>query len=118
MDMAGNGVFEPNDQVVFSLASGSPSRGAAEVFIVQFGGQPTVLAPASALGLGHVDDNIDALELLLCDDAMACAVAHGIRGHVIPTVSEWGLVLTALLLLAAGAILIIRRRPAVARATR
>lgn len=126
VDLAGDGVFGPGDQVVFSLEAGSPSimpgpdripgastsGAAADVFIARFGEDPALLASASALGLGQTDDNIESLELLLCDDAMACAEAHGIRGPIIPTMSQWGLLLTALLLLVAGGVLITRRHRA------
>jgi plastocyanin len=91
-DMAGNGAFEEGDRVLFSLAPGSPSLatipgGAADVFMVvgTLGGPPTptLFAPAPALGLGHPSgvDNIDALDLLLCADALDCAQQHGIRRY-------------------------------------
>jgi hypothetical protein len=62
------------------------------------------------LGLGAPSDNLAGLDLLPCSDGIACALAHGIRADDIPTVSEWGLVALALMLLAAGSIITGRRR--------
>ncbi|UCF32263.1 MAG: dockerin type I repeat-containing protein [Phycisphaerales bacterium] len=81
--------FDESDQVLFSLAPGSPSLAtipgassegaAADVFTVTPGGTPSVFVSAADLGLGHPDDNINALDLFACDDAMVCAAQHGIR---------------------------------------
>ena len=99
-----------------SLIPGASTSGAAaDVFIARPGEQPAVFALAAAVGLGADEDNIDSLELQLCDDAIACAKSYGIRGNWIPAVRGWGLLAMTLLLLAAGAILIVRRRAAEAR---
>ncbi len=84
-----DGVFNGSDLVLFSLAPESPSLvlipeaspagAAADVFAVAPGQAPWVFAPAAALGLGNPGDNIDALELLICDDAEDCAEDHGIQ---------------------------------------
>jgi hypothetical protein len=129
MDAAGPGTFGIGDRVLFSLAPLSPSLAsipgaspvgaAADVFIASFGIPPVLLASAGAMGIGAPDDNIDALEVLLSTDASISAQLHGIRVNAgIPTVSEWGLMLMALLMLAAGGALIARRRLAVARVSR
>lgn len=125
VDVDTDGLFGPDDRVLFSLAPGSPSLSqisgastsgaAADVFIARLGEQPALFASAAGIGLGADEDNIDSLELQLCDDAIACAKSYGIRGHWIPAVRGWGLMATALLLLAAGAILINRRRAAETR---
>ena len=86
------GVWDAGDQVLFSLAPGSPSLAyapssanspAADVYIVSYDVGPTrmLFAPANELGLGHSTDvdNVDALHFTLCDDAVACAARHGIR---------------------------------------
>ena len=122
LDVDGDEVFEPSDKIIFSLAPGSPSLlsipdasttgAAADVFMVEHGSPPTLLVPARALGLGTVDDNIDALELLACNDAMTCAESHGIRTSQagIPTVDEWGLVLMLALFVVAGVVVVARQR--------
>jgi hypothetical protein len=84
-----NTFFDGSDQVLFSLAPGSPSLAtipgassegaAADVFTVTPGATPSVFVSAADLGLGHPDDNIDALDLFPCDDAMLCAAQYGIR---------------------------------------
>ncbi len=84
-----NAHFDEPDQIVFSLAPGSPSLttipgassegAAADVFIVAPGEMPAVLAAAADLGLGDPQDNIDALDVLGCEDALECAARHGIR---------------------------------------
>jgi len=78
--------FESGDQVLFTLARGSsslsklPDSSAATVYSVIGPGQtPTVFATATNLGLSMAMDNIDSLELLLCDNGPSCAEAHGIR---------------------------------------
>jgi hypothetical protein len=128
LDVVDPAVFGPGDRVVFSLAPGSPSLtiiidastsgAAADAFIVEFGGAPEVLTWAAQMGMGASGDNIDALELLPCADGEECARDHGVRKSYIPTVSNWGLAILALLVLAAGAAVLRRRRVAVARVTR
>lgn len=89
-DTNSDGVFQGSDQVLFSLAPGSPSlttipgaseiAPAADVYLVAAGESPVLFASAASLGLGRPADNIDALELLVCDDYEDCAEDHGIRG--------------------------------------
>lgn len=84
-----DGLFDGSDLVLFSLAPESPSLAlipeaspagaAADVFAVAPGQAPWVFASAQVLGLGDPGDNIDALELLICDDAEHCAEDHGIQ---------------------------------------
>ena len=117
------GTYDAGDQVLFSLAPGSPFLGsdpgaAANVYSARFGESTVVFAPADAMGLGAAGDNIDALELLPCANAIDCAILHGIQGHSIPTLSGWGLLMMVALLLAAGIVVLRRHRPGVARATR
>jgi hypothetical protein len=88
-DTNADGVFNGADQVLFSLAPGSPSLAtitgasaigaAADVFSVSSGQAPRLFASASSLGLGAEFDNIDGLEILLCGNAMSCITAHAIR---------------------------------------
>jgi hypothetical protein len=99
-----NGHFDEPDQVLFSLAPGSPSLAtipgasgedaAADVFSVVHDQMPTVFATAADLGLGvpedGIQDNIDALELLLCEDALDCAARHGIRLATVPVTGRVG----------------------------
>lgn len=116
LDFDGNGLFDGTDRVVYSLAPGSPSLStfpgasavgaSADVFVVSPGGAVTVLAPAAMLGLGNASDNIDALDLLPCNDGLGCALAYGMRAGEIPTVSEWGVVVLALLVMSAGVVVI------------
>jgi len=83
------GVFDAMDFVLFSLDPASPSLwtipgasaqgAAADIFIARPGQAPTVFAPASALGLGAPQDNVDALDWLPCVNGYECAVRHGIR---------------------------------------
>lgn len=89
LDMNMNGIYDGPDSVLFSLTPESPSlqtimgasiEGAgADVFTVAPGLAPAVFAPASAFGLGAPLDNIDALELVPCDNSLACGQLHGIR---------------------------------------
>ncbi|MCH7702710.1 MAG: hypothetical protein IID37_13590 [Planctomycetes bacterium] len=89
-DTNSDGVFQGSDQVLFSLAPGSPSLAtipgaseiapAADVYLVAAGESPVLFASAASLGLGRPADNVDALELLVCDDYEDCAEDHGIRG--------------------------------------
>ncbi len=125
-----NHVFDGSDQVLFSLTPTSPSLAtipghsliapAADVFTVSASAPvPSVFANADNLGLGQPGDNVDALDYFLCDlpetaDAMACAVLYGIRGHGVPVVSDWGLVVATLLVLVAGALMLRRRSSRVA----
>jgi len=121
-DTNADGAFNETDSVLFSLTPDSPSLatipgasvsgGAADVFMVSAAvSEPALFASAAALGLGAVTDNIDALDLVLCEDAEACAVAHGIRAQdPIPTLSEWGLVVLALLMIIAGTLALPRAR--------
>lgn len=112
------GVFEPGDQVLFSLTPGSPSlttlpvsgeAPAADIFSVTFGSQPVLFAPAVTLGLGMPNDNVDALNFFPCADGQACASAHSILRTAVPTTSEWGVVAMLLLLLIAGTAVFVRR---------
>ncbi len=97
-DMNDNGVFDGSDlmadQVLFSLAPGSPSLttipdasnegAAADIFSVRPGMPPTVtvLAHAAQLGLGAISDNVDALHFLRSTTPMQSALRHGIRERV------------------------------------
>ncbi len=120
LDFDADGQFNGTDRVVYSLAPGSPSLStlpgasavgaAADVFVVSPGGVVTLLAPAAILGLGTASDNIDALDLLPCSNGFGCALAHGLRAGEIPTVSEWGVVIFALLVMSAGVVVIRRSR--------
>ncbi len=88
-DANNDGSFNAADQVLFSLTPASPSLQtiidaggaacAADVLTVSPGQMPEVFAPAHALGLGHPDDNVDALDYLLCNDTFQAAVTFGIR---------------------------------------
>jgi hypothetical protein len=88
-DTNGDGVFNELDRVVFSLAPGSPSlnmipgnsgpAAAADLFVATPGQPPMLYVPAAAFGLGYPSDNIDALDLVLCDDPLDCAARYGIR---------------------------------------
>ena len=49
-----------------------------------------MFAFAAALGLGNSADNIDALELLVCDDYEDCAEDHGIRAASDESTNEDG----------------------------
>lgn len=121
-DTNSDGLFNGTDQILFSLTpdslslatipGASATGAAADVFVMSPGAEgPTLFASAADLGLGHPDDNIDALDYALCDDVDTCAAAHGIRSHLsIPTLSAWGVVVMALLMLVAGTIVASRRR--------
>jgi hypothetical protein len=88
-DTNGSRYFDGTDQVLFSLTPNSPSLdtipgaspegAAADVFVVIHGQTPTLFAAAADLGLGDALDSIDALDFFFCEDALACAAAHGIR---------------------------------------
>ncbi|MFH1746570.1 MAG: hypothetical protein ABIG44_05930 [Planctomycetota bacterium] len=81
-----DGMFNYTDQVLFSLTPDSPSLlfipgaspegAAADVFVVRPGEPPMLFAAALELGLGEYWDNLDALEFLLCDDALFCIIEH------------------------------------------
>ncbi len=91
-DTDGDGVFNGTDEILFSLAPDSPSLltipgasavgAAADIFVARPEQAPAVFASAASLGLGHPDDNIDALDYTLCDDAAACAALRGIRAVI------------------------------------
>lgn len=115
------GDFDGADQVLFSLTPDSPSLGtivgasvsgaAADIFLAAPAQAPSLFASAASLGLGHVDDDIDALDIQPCTNPTMCAIEHGIRSTpVIPAISEWGALVVAILLLIAGTILISNRR--------
>lgn len=120
-DHDGDGLFSGADRVLFSLTPNSPSlstlpgassAGAgADVFLMTPGlAEPVLFAAAATLGLGHADDDIDALDFEPCTDPVTCAVAHGIQANAsIPATSTWGLVLLALLMLVAGTLRTARR---------
>ena len=84
-----NGWYDGTDQVLFSLAPGSPSLdtipgasdqgAAADVFSVTYDQAPILFAAAAEFGLGDGQDNLDALDFVFCDDALFCAAQHGIR---------------------------------------
>ena len=84
-----DGTFNGSDEVLFSLAPGSPSLvtipgasvdgPAADVFVVRYGQSPALFTAASEYGLGYSLDNIDALDYFFCDDPIYCAAQHGIR---------------------------------------
>lgn len=115
----GDILFTPGDQVMFSLTPGSPSlttylgsgvdAGGAYVFMVTHGEDPVVIATAEDLGLGLPDDNVDALDYVICPDAELCAPEFGIRSPYFPAVAGWGLAVTALLGLVAGTALFRRK---------
>ncbi len=120
-DSNANGQFDGNDQVIFSLGRNSPSLGTlatgmpgtpADVFTVTAGAMPnvTLMASAAALGLAEGTDNIDALDYSPCADVDFCAEQHGIRADEAPAVSQWGLVIIALVILCAGTVLSARRK--------
>jgi hypothetical protein len=83
------GHFDESDQVLFSLAPGSPSLAtipgaslegaAADVFVVGPGQPPALFVAAADLGLGSQPDDIDALDFVLCVDPLDGAARHGIR---------------------------------------
>ncbi len=83
------GVYDQGDVILFSLAPGSPSLGqipgaspdapAADVYIVEYGFPPSTFMRADELGLGALGDNVDALDFIVCNDAVICAEEHGIR---------------------------------------
>ena len=84
-----DGTYNGSDEVIFSLAPGSPSLDiipgasldgpAADVFVVIYGQSPELFAAANEYGLGYSMDNIDALDYDFCDDPIYCATQHGIR---------------------------------------
>lgn len=85
-----DGTFNGDDRVFFSLTPDSPSLAgiedasetgaAADVYAVAPGQAPWLFVSAESLGLGAPDDNIDALEILFCEDAEHCAEDHSIQG--------------------------------------
>ncbi len=95
VDADGDHTFTPGDHVYFSLTPSSPSLGlfadaskigaAADVFVVEAGGEIRVMARANELGLGAATDNVDALELLTVGanmELLSPQVQHGIRADV------------------------------------
>ena len=88
-DVSPLGVYSTGDRVLFSLTPNSPSLrtipgasaqgAAADVFVVTFGQSPHVLANAELLGLGLPQDNIDALDVLLCPNLEDCIRRNSIR---------------------------------------
>ena len=88
-DLDVDGVFNGTDVILFSLTPDSPSvglipgsdqdGGGANVFMVSPGVPPERFISAGELGLGNPSDNIDALDVLLCGNAVECAALRGIR---------------------------------------
>ncbi len=120
-DENSNGIFDGTDQVIFSLTAGSPSLttiepglvGApADTYSVLSAPTPilSLFAPASALGIEGATDNIDALDYSPCTNVDFCAEQHGIRNDIAPAVSQWGLIVIALMILCAGTVLTARRK--------
>ena len=119
IDAGDVGVFGAGDQVILSLAPGSPSlmmiggpgkvASSADVFSVDGSGNVVIFAAAAGLGLDAAD-NISAIDFLLCNDATACALLHGIRRPPIPAVSTWGMIITTMLVLAIGTLVFMKRR--------
>ncbi len=97
-DREADGVFNHADLVLFSLAPGSPTLNdglgilspapAAHVLGVTPGGAPTVFIAAEQLGLGTPGDNVDALELLLCEDSVSCAQQHAIQEQELQCIGD------------------------------
>lgn len=126
-DTNADGLFNGSDKILFSLTpeslslttlpGASVTGAAADVFVMSPGAEgPTLFASAADLGLGHPDDNIDALDFTLCEDVDTCAAAHGIRTHQsIPILSAWGVVVMALLMLVAGTVVASQRRSSLVR---
>lgn len=117
-----NGLFDGSDLIMFTLTRDSTSlanlgdpgaaASAADVFAVDAAGGLHQIATAASLGLDAATDSIDALDYILCDDAVACARLHGIRKPPaqIPAVSAWGLSLMVLMVLIAATVVLRRRR--------
>lgn len=88
-DTNADATFNGTDKVIFSLADNSPSlysipgasiAGADADLFIAAPGQPAMLfAPAMAFGLGHPQDGIDALDLVLCMDPEACSLDFAIQ---------------------------------------
>lgn len=113
-DLNNNGIFDGTDEVLFSLANGLAK---ADVFRKRAGNPLGLLVAAANLGLAAAD-NIDALEILPCDDPETCALDHGIRGYPempgcaaigIPTTSAWGIFAFVLSVVVAGTIVLRNR---------
>jgi hypothetical protein len=121
-----DGQFNGSDQVIFSLTDGSPSLqtipgsngdiARANLFSItaQPGAGPVLFLSAIQLGLGTGADDLDALDVLLCNNPFACANLHAIRSGAIPTVSEWGVVGMALLLIVVASLVYGHRKRALA----
>lgn len=114
-----DGVFNGLDQVLISLTENSPSlltidpgavASSADVFSVDASGNAVVFARAAELGLDASTDSVDAVDLLPCTDATACALLHAIRQPPIPAVSTWGMIVMTVLMLVAGTLVWMRRR--------
>ena len=88
-DTNADATFNGTDKVIFSLADNSPSLysipGAsiaaadADLFIAAPGQPAMLFAPALAFGLGHPQDGIDALDLVLCMNPDACSLDFAIQ---------------------------------------
>ncbi len=88
-DLNEDGLFNLSDQVIFSLAPGSPSLytilgaslvgPAADVYTVSPGLSPSLFAAALDLGLGAASDNLTALDTTYCASPLDCATTFGIR---------------------------------------
>lgn len=114
IDENGNGIAEQGDQVLFSLAPGSPflmNHDLSPADVLTYNHNPgvpgnvaTLYASADLLGLDPTTDRLDALEFFPCTDGLDCAAKFGIREtQCAPAVSSWGVLLLALLVTATGA---------------
>jgi hypothetical protein len=90
IDWDGNRHFDGEDEVLFSLAPGSPSLAsipdaspvgaAADIFVARPGQPPALFAAAAELGLGAASDDVDALDIICVEAARGrLATEHGIR---------------------------------------
>ncbi len=111
---SGDGKFNRNrDQILFSLARGSPSLegmgSPAAIFTTTPGGL-NVFASAADLGLAETD-NIDMLEQVPCDDVLFCVSEFGIgnKPPIVPAAQPWGVVLLCVVLAFVGSVLLRRR---------
>lgn len=124
-DANGDEFFQPPDQVVFTLAPGSPSlltigspgkaASSADVFSVDAGGDTAIFVTAAGLGLDASSDRIDAVDFLTCTDATDCALRHAIRANPpIPAVSTWGMIVMTMVMMVGGTLVWMRRRSSAA----
>jgi hypothetical protein len=100
-----DGILNTEDEALFSLAAGSPSLGGrspGDVFLTKFDGQFTLYTSAASLGLNDFDD-LNALDIN--------------PGVIIPTLSEWGVIIFGILLLGSLVLFIWRRRRLATTAT-